>query len=101
MVGVAFAAGWTPCIGPILGSILTYAGTRDTLSQGVLLLAFYSTGFALPFVAVGFALGNLLPLLRKAGPWMRPVSLASGALLILMGILLITDNLNLLYRWAL
>lgn len=101
LIGIAFAAGWTPCIGPILGSILTYAGTQDTMGQGIVLLVFYSVGFAIPFIAVGFAVGSLLPWLRKAGALLRWVSVVSGILLILMGLLLITDHLNLLYSWVL
>jgi cytochrome c-type biogenesis protein len=100
VIGIAFAAGWTPCIGPILGSILMYAGTSQTLIQGILLLALYSIGLAVPFVAVGFAIGSLLPLMQRARNVMRWVSGVSGALLILMGLLLITDNLAVVYRWV-
>lgn len=100
VIGVAFAAGWTPCIGPILGSILMYAGTRETLTQGILLLVFYSLGLAIPFMAVGFAIGSLLPLLRRARSFMRWVTATSGVLLILMGLLLITDNLTVIYSWV-
>jgi cytochrome c-type biogenesis protein len=101
IVGVAFAVGWTPCIGPILGSILTYAGTRDTLSQGVFLLAVFSMGLALPFLALGLGLGTVLPRLRAARRLMRGVTMASGGLLIIMGLLLITDNMKFLYRLVL
>jgi cytochrome c-type biogenesis protein len=100
VIGIAFAAGWTPCIGPILGSILMYASTSETLPQGVFLLVLYSMGLAVPFVAVGVTIGSLLPWLKKAGSVMRWVSAASGVLLILMGLLLITDNLTMIYGWV-
>ncbi len=98
VIGVAFAVGWTPCIGPILGSILAYAGTRETLGQGILLLALFSIGLAVPFLAVGFALGSILPHFRAARRLMRWLTAGSGVLLIVMGFLLITDNLDLIYR---
>jgi len=101
VVGVVFAVGWTPCIGPVLGAILTFAGTRETLSQGVLLLAAFSLGLALPFLALGLGLGAVLPRLRSAKGLMRGVMAASGGLLILMGLLLITDNMKFLYRLVL
>jgi cytochrome c-type biogenesis protein len=100
VVGVAFAVGWTPCIGPVLGAILAYAGAQETLSQGFLLLAAFSVGLSLPFVAVGLALGSLLPRFRAAGRSMRWIMTASGALLILMGLLLITDQMRVVYRWV-
>ena len=98
VIGVAFAVGWTPCLGPILGSILAYAGTRETLSQGVFLLVLFSAGLTAPFIAVGMALGNILPRFRSANRFMRWIVLSSGILLILMGLLLITDNMRLLNR---
>jgi cytochrome c-type biogenesis protein len=100
VIGLAFAAGWTPCIGPILGSILTFAGTRETLTQGIALLVLYSFGLSVPFVAVGLAIGSLLPWLQKVSSLMRWLSMTSGLLLILMGVLLLTDNLTVMFRWA-
>jgi cytochrome c-type biogenesis protein len=98
VIGIAFAAGWTPCLGPILGSILAYAGTRETVAQGVMLLVLFSVGMSAPFLAVGLALGSVLPRLRAASRLMRWITLASGSLLILMGLLLLTDNMKFLYR---
>jgi len=98
VIGVAFAAGWTPCLGPILGSILAYAGTRETVSQGVTLLVLFSAGLSAPFLAVGLALGSVLPRFRQASRLMRWISMASGVLLVLMGILLLTDHMQFLYR---
>lgn len=98
VVGVAFAAGWTPCLGPVLGSILAYASTRETVMQGVAMLSLFSIGMSLPFVALGFALGAMLPRLRAASRFMRGIVLASGGLLILLGLLLVTDQMVLLLR---
>lgn len=98
LVGVAFAAGWTPCLGPVLGSILAYAGTRETVTQGVVLLCFFSLGMSLPFVALGLATGAVLPRLRGASRFMFWVRLGSGAVLILLGLLLIGDQISYLSR---
>lgn len=100
LVGVTFGAGWTPCIGPILGGILTFAATRQTLSEGVQLLALYSAGLAVPFIlsAVGFTwfLGTFRRL-RRHIIW---VERASGALLVLVGLLLLSGQFTLLASWA-
>lgn len=98
LVGVAFAAGWTPCLGPVLGSILAYAGTRETVSQGVVLLCFFSLGMSLPFVALGLATGSLLPRLRAASRFMFWIRLGSGGVLITLGVLLIADQMSYLTR---
>jgi hypothetical protein len=71
LVGVTFAVGWTPCVGPILGSILSLAGTGDTVSTGVTLLAVYSAGLALPFLLSSLALGAFLASARRFRPWIR------------------------------
>ena len=69
LVGVTFAIGWTPCVGPILGSILSLAGTAETVSTGVALLVAYSAGLALPFVLSSVALGAFLAAFRRFRPW--------------------------------
>jgi cytochrome c-type biogenesis protein len=99
LIGIGFAVGWSPCIGPILGSILAYAGTRETLMQGIVLLALYALGLSIPFVAVGFAIGSFIPWFTAAKRVVRWVNMGAGALLIIMGLLLITDNLGAVYRW--
>lgn len=98
LVGVAFAAGWTPCLGPVLGSILAYAGTRETVAQGVALLCFFSLGMSLPFVALGLATGTLLPRLRAASRFMFWIRLGSGGVLLVLGLLLIGDQMSYLSR---
>jgi cytochrome c-type biogenesis protein len=100
LVGVTFGAGWTPCIGPILGGILTFAATRQTLDEGVLLLAFYSAGLAVPFIlsAVGFTwFLATFKRLRRHIVW---VERTSGALLVLVGLLLLSGQFTMLASWA-
>jgi cytochrome c-type biogenesis protein len=100
LVGVTFGAGWTPCIGPILGGILTFAATRQTLDEGVQLLAFYSAGLAVPFIlsAVGFTwFLATFKRLRRHIVW---VERTSGALLVLVGLLLLSGQFTMLASWA-
>jgi len=94
IIGTVFAIGWTPCIGPILGSILTYAATQDTVRQGIILLTFYSIGLALPFFLTALAITTFLNLFSKVKKYLRVISLISGLLLIIIGILIITNNLH-------
>ena len=92
LLGAAFAVTWTPCIGPVLGAVLTLAGTTASLSQGVLLLTAYSLGLGVPFLALGVSVARVRLWLRSAGritAFLQPVS---GALLVVMGVLLITDR---------
>jgi len=85
--------GWTPCVGPILGGILTLAATSQTVWKGIYLLAAYSLGLGLPFVAVGLALGAALPFVRWLRRWSSIISIVSGILLIIVGILMLTNIL--------
>lgn len=96
VVGLAFAFGWTPCIGPILGAILLYASQQETVGQGVLLLTFYSAGLGIPFVLAGLAVERFLSTSTRLKRHMRVIEYAAGALLIGVGLLLITDRLALL-----
>ncbi len=98
-VGMAFAAGWTPCIGPILASILIYAGSMETIRMGILLLAAYSLGLAIPFVLTAYAIGSFSKYLTKISRHLNAISIASGVLLMLMGILIYTDKIALLNRY--
>jgi len=98
-VGAAFGAGWTPCIGPILGAILGLAGTSDTVWQGTGLLLAYSAGLAIPFLLAALALDAFLKAFKRFRGWIPVVEKASGVLLILLGLLLITGNFTLLASW--
>lgn len=93
-VGLAFAAGWSPCIGPILGSILIYAGTQETIYQGIGLLLAYSLGFAIPFLAAALALNSFLGFYIRFRGMVRWVRLFSGLVLVAAGMLLIFNRLQ-------
>jgi cytochrome c-type biogenesis protein len=96
LVGMGFGAGWTPCIGPILASILTLAATTSSVTQGTLLLSIYSAGLAIPFMVSTLALDRFLKVFQKFRRWIPWVNRTSGILLIIIGILLITGSLALL-----
>jgi cytochrome c-type biogenesis protein len=100
LFGVVFAAGWTPCIGPILASILVVASQLQTVGQGILLLVAYSLGLGIPFLLVGLAFGPISKSLRKMNRYLGVVSVVSGVLLVLMGILIFTDSLTFLARYG-
>ena len=95
-VGMAFAAGWTPCLGPILGAILTFGVSQDTMWQGVGLLTVYSAGLAIPFLVASLALDAFLQAFKRFRRWIPVVERASGVLLILLGILLMTGQFTIL-----
>jgi len=87
-VGVAFGAGWTPCIGPILGSILLYAGLEATMTHGTLLLGTYALGLGIPFVASATALNWYLAGTARVRKWLLPLQRAAGVLLLAIGLLM-------------
>jgi cytochrome c-type biogenesis protein len=91
LVGITFAAGWTPCIGPILASILIYASTAKTVTTGVVLLSVYSLGLGVPFFLSSLALNSFLATSRKIRAHLRTIETASGVVLILFGVALVTD----------
>jgi cytochrome c-type biogenesis protein len=94
LVGAAFAFGWTPCVGPILGGILTIAGARDTVGEGVLLLSVYSAGLAVPFLAAGWSVERFFEHFQRFKGQFRRVELVSGLLLVVLGVLVSTDQLT-------
>jgi cytochrome c-type biogenesis protein len=100
LFGVVFAAGWTPCIGPILTGILVVASQLETVGQGILLLLVYSLGLGVPFLLVGMAFGTLAGWLRRMNRYVGIVSIISGVLLVLMGIFIYTDSLAFLARYG-
>jgi len=96
LVGVAFAAGWTPCVGPILGTILVYASTSDSMLTGVKLLSSYSLGIGLPLFVTALAVDSFLNYFKKLRGYMYGISVASGIFLVLVGVMLYTNSLTLL-----
>ena len=100
VVGVTFAVGWTPCVGPILGSILTLASNEKTLQQGVALLLAYSAGLGLPFLLSSVALGGFLTFFKRYRPFIPTVERVAGVLLVAVGILVVTNYYIVLNSWA-
>ncbi len=92
LVGIGFAAGWTPCVGPILGAILLLAGTTGSVSQGIELLAVYSVGLGLPLLLTALGLNLFLANLRRFSAYLRGVSIASGIFLIGVGVMIFTNS---------
>ncbi len=100
-VGAAFGAGWTPCIGPVLGAILTLAGTREGLWNGVGLLTVYSAGLAVPFMLSAVAVERFLEAFQRFRRFLPAVQVASGVLLVVLGVLLVTGSFTVLSSWLL
>jgi cytochrome c-type biogenesis protein len=96
MTGIVFGAGWTPCVGPILASILALAATGQSAARGAVLLLFYSIGLGVPFLLAGLLFGQLGRLLPKLSKHLGTISLISGLLLAVVGVLIYTGGLQLL-----
>ncbi len=94
LIGVAFAAGWTPCVGPVLGSILLYASTTDSLLNGVVLLTCYSLGLGLPLFLTALGVDRFLAYFKKARAYLWGVSTVSGVMLILVGVMIYANSLT-------
>ncbi|MCL4536356.1 MAG: cytochrome c biogenesis protein CcdA [Nitrospirae bacterium] len=99
LVGTAFAAGWTPCIGPVLGSILLYASTANSVTSGIELLAAYALGLGILFLITSLAINTALSYFKKINRYMRVVSVVSGLFLVVVGILLFTGTFNVLSQY--
>ncbi|MBI3115094.1 MAG: sulfite exporter TauE/SafE family protein [Candidatus Kerfeldbacteria bacterium] len=97
--GATFAFGWSPCIGPILGSILLLASSSTTVGAGAFLLFVFSLGLAIPFILAALAIGSMGQYLRRLGRALHVISIVGGVFLILLGVLLLTDNFNLWISW--
>ncbi|GCF87724.1 hypothetical protein GSbR_43240 [Geobacter sp. SVR] len=100
LVGLAFAAGWTPCIGPILGSILMIAATEGKVGQGIVLLLLYSIGLGIPFLVSSLALHRFIILFNRFKRYIRIFEIITGLFLVLVGILIFTNWLSLLSGYA-
>ena len=94
LIGMAFAFGWTPCIGPILGSILVLASTEDSLARGILLLCFYSIGLAIPFILSGYLMQKFLIFSKNFKKNINIVSKIGGIILLITGVLIVTNQLQ-------
>ncbi|MBI2673807.1 MAG: sulfite exporter TauE/SafE family protein [Candidatus Zambryskibacteria bacterium] len=99
-IGGTFALGWTPCVGPILGSILLLAGTSGTALQGGLMLTVFSFGLAIPFLVIAFAFSRATVYIDKISKYLKGVSIVGGIFLIILGILLSTDNFGLTIQYG-
>jgi cytochrome c-type biogenesis protein len=96
---MTFAFGWTPCVGPILGSVLALAATEGGVTHGIELLFVYSLGIGVPFVLTGFAVGGFVRLLRRFGRLVHGLEIAAGVFLMVMGVFIFTDHLDLVAGW--
>ena len=94
LIGMAFAFGWTPCIGPILGSILVLAATEESINKGIILLSFYSLGLAIPFILSGYLIQKFLIFSKNFRKNINLVSKIGGFILLITGILIITNQLQ-------
>ena len=99
LIGMTFAAAWTPCIGPILGSILLVASSEGSTAYGIELLSVYSLGLALPFIASALAFNSFLNYSKSIKKHMRAVMITSGIILVAFGVLLLTDRVRNLAAW--
>ncbi len=94
LIGVAFAAGWTPCVGPVLGTILLYASTTDGLLDGVMLLTFYSLGLGLPLFATALGVDRFLEYFKQVRIYLWGVSAISGVCLVVVGLMIYANSLT-------
>ncbi len=101
LVGLAFAFGWTPCVGPVLAAILFTAGAQESAAEGALLLATYAAGIGIPFVLAAFFIGPFLASMRRLRPHMGRIEKATGGLLVLTGVLFITNAMPTIAYWML
>lgn len=96
LVGVVFAFGWSPCVGPVVAAILTLAGAQETVGRGVFLLALYSLGLGVPFLASAIAINLFLRVFERVKRWLSVIQIAGGVILIALGLLLALNRVDLL-----
>ena len=101
LVGAAFAFGWTPCIGPVLGSILALSATEASISKGILLLSFYSLGLAIPFVASGYFINKFLTSKKGFNKHYNKITKTGGVILLITGILISTNQIQIISYYIL
>jgi cytochrome c-type biogenesis protein len=100
LMGVVFAAGWTPCVGTALGAILTLAFVQDTAGQAMVLTSGYALGLAVPFLLIGWGMDRAVRVVGRLRPHMRHIKIVSGLFLIVIGMMLVTNKLTLIAIWA-
>ena len=99
LLGAAFAFGWTPCIGPVLGAILTFAGTMDQVDQGIRLLVAYSIGLGVPFFLTALGVHHFFRFFNRIKKYLGHIEKATGLILVIMGVLVFTDSLTLIQAY--
>jgi cytochrome c-type biogenesis protein len=99
LVGIAFAFGWTPCIGPILAAILTVAAGEETVGEGIRLLAVYSAGLAIPFLMTAMAINSFFTAFAKIRRHYHAIEIASGLLMVAIGVLIFTNRFTIIAQW--
>jgi cytochrome c-type biogenesis protein len=100
LIGIFFAAGWTPCIGTTLGAILTLGFSQETAGQAMVLSSGYALGLGIPFLAIGFGMERATQYVRRFQPHLRRIQIASGVFLILIGVMILSNQITLLAIWA-
>ena len=101
VMGLAFALGWTPCIGPVLAAILPIAASEESVAKGALLLAVYSAGLGVPFLIAAFAIDSFLDFMKRMRKYMGIVEMVMGVFLIVTGLLFLTNNMQIISNWML
>ncbi len=94
IIGLSFAFGWTPCIGPILGSVLSIAASSETVTYGIVLLMLYSAGLGIPFLLAAYAINGFMRFLSKIRNYIRAIEIFTGVLLVIFGILILTNRIQ-------
>ena len=94
VIGLSFAFGWTPCIGPILGSVLSIAASSETVTYGIVLLLLYSAGLGIPFLLAAYAINGFMKFLSKIRNYIRVIEIFTGVLLVIFGILILTNRIQ-------
>jgi len=100
LMGVFFSAGWSPCVGPVLGAVLTLALNADGVNRGAVLLVGYSAGMAVPFLLAAAGIGNIGQFMRRYSAYLRYVSIVTGVFLVIIGLLLLTNSLSVFAQFA-
>ncbi|HYE88257.1 MAG TPA: cytochrome c biogenesis protein CcdA [Vicinamibacterales bacterium] len=99
IVGISFAFGWTPCIGPILSAILLVAAQQESVNQGILLLSIYSLGLAIPFLLTALAINQFFVAFSKIRRYYHAIEIVSGVLMIIIGVLIFTNRFTIIAQW--